>query len=139
MNLNKSIFEIIDEIIEEFEFFDTWEDKYSYIIEMGRKLPDLDANLKVEDAKLQGCQSTVYFHSYKNSDTTHTFKACSDAAIVQGLIALLLRIYNNRTSSEILSLSNDFLKSTGLDTHLSITRKNGLASMINAIKLAASK
>ena len=139
MNLNKSIFEIIDEIIEEFEFFDTWEDKYSYIIEMGRKLPDLDANLKVEDAKLQGCQSTVYFHSYKNSDMTHTFKACSDAAIVQGLIALLLRIYNNRTSSEILSLSNDFLKSTGLDTHLSITRKNGLASMINAIKLAASK
>ena len=70
---------------------------------------------------------------------SHTFKACSDAAIVQGLIALLLRIYNNRSSTEILSLSTDFLKTIGLESHLSMTRKNGLASMIKEIHLAAKK
>ena len=139
MNNEKSINHIIDDIIEEFEFFDNWEDKYSYIIDMGRKLPSLDAKLKTSDAKLKGCQSTVYFHSFKNVDNTFNFKASSDAVIVQGLLALLIRIYNNRNSEEILGLSNDFIQSTGLNNHLSITRKNGLASMINAIKLAASK
>ena len=139
MNNEKSINQIIDDIIEEFEFFDNWEDKYSYIIDMGRKLPSLDEKLKIDDAKLKGCQSTVYFHSFKNDDNTFNFKAASDAAIVQGLLALLLRIYNNRNSVEILGLSDDFIKSTGLNNHLSITRKNGLSSMISAIKLAASK
>ena len=132
MNNEKSINHIIDDIIEEFEFFDNWEDKYSYIIDMGRKLPSLDAKLKTSEAKLKGCQSTVNFHSFN-------VRASSDAAIVQGLLALLIRIYNNRNSEEILGLSNDFIQSTGLNNHLSITRKNGLASMINAIKLAASK
>ena len=124
MNTKQSINSPINEIINEFEFFDDWEDRYAHIIDMGRKLPELEEHLKVDDAKLKGCQSTVYFHSYKNSDKTFTFKACSDAAIVQGLIALLLRIYNNRSSSEILNLSTDFLKNIGLESHLSITRKN---------------
>ena len=139
MNNEKSINHIIDDIIEEFEFFDNWEDKYAYIIDMGRKLPSLDEKLKTSEAKLKGCQSTVYFHSFKNVDNTLNFRASSDAAIVQGLLALLIRIYNNRNSEEILGLSKDFIQSTGLNNHLSITRKNGLASMINAIKLAASK
>ena len=139
MNNEKSINHIIDDIIEEFEFFDNWEDKYAYIIDMGRKLPSLDEKLKTSEAKLKGCQSTVYFYSFKNVDNTFNFRASSDAAIVQGLLALLIRIYNNRNSEEILGLSKDFIQSTGLNNHLSITRKNGLASMINAIKLAASK
>ena len=91
---------------------------------------------KVEKTKLKGCQSTVYFYFKKYKDERIHFKACSDAAIVQGLIALLLRVYNNRSSLEILNTSTNFITKIGLDDHLSVTRKNGLSSMINAIKQA---
>ena len=136
-NKNLTTDNIVEEIIEEFDFFDDWEDKYAHIIDMGKKLEKMDNELMVEDTKLRGCQSTVYFHSQKENNEKIHFKACSDAAIVQGLIALLLRVYNNRKSKEILSTSTDFISKIGLNEHLSVTRKNGLSSMINAIKTAA--
>ena len=108
-NKNLTTDNIVEEIIEEFNFFDDWEDKYAHIIDMGKKLEKMDDDLMVEDTKLRGCQSTVYFHSQKKSNEKIHFKACSDAAIVQGLIALLLRVYNNRQSKEILITSNYFL------------------------------
>ena len=97
-NKNPTTDSIVEEIIEEFNFFDDWEDKYAHIIDMGRKLEKMETELMVEDTKLRGCQSTVYFHSQKENNEKIHFKACSDAAIVQGLIALLLRVYNNRKS-----------------------------------------
>ena len=136
-NKNLTTDSIVEEIIEEFNFFDEWEDKYAHIIDMGKKLEKMDIDLMVEDKKLRGCQSTVYFHSQKENNEKIHFKACSDAAIVQGLIALLLRVYNNRKSIEILNISTDFISKIGLNEHLSVTRKNGLSSMINAIKSAA--
>jgi len=132
-----SVEETINEIVEEFNYFDEWEERYFYLIEMGKNLEKMDENLKTEENKLKGCQSTVFFHFIKNKDDTITFKANSDAAIVQGLIALLFRIYNNRLPKDILSTSTDFLTEIGLQEHLSITRKNGLASMIKAIKYVA--
>ena len=136
-NKNLTIDNIVEEIIEEFDFFDDWEDKYAHIIDMGKKLEKMDNELMIEDTKLRGCQSTVYFHSQKENNEKIHFKACSDAAIVQGLIALLLRVYNNRQSKEILNTPTDFISKIGLNEHLSVTRKNGLSSMINAIKGAA--
>ena len=136
-NIKPSSDEVIKEIIDEFNFFDDWEDKYAHIIDMGRKLEKMETELMVEDTKLRGCQSTVYFHSQKESNEKIHFKACSDAAIVQGLIALLFRVYNNKKSKEILNTSTDFIGKIGLNEHLSVTRKNGLSSMINAIKNAA--
>ena len=136
-NKNLTTDSTVEEIIEEFNFFDDWEDKYAHIIDMGKKLEKMDIDLMVEDKKLRGCQSTVYFHSQKENNEKIHFKACSDAAIVQGLIALLLRVYNNRKSIEILNISTDFISKIGLNEHLSVTRKNGLSSMINAIKSAA--
>ena len=136
-NKNLTTDNTVKEIIEEFNFFDDWEDKYAHIIDMGKKLEKMDDDLMVEDTKLRGCQSTVYFHSQKESNEKIHFKACSDAAIVQGLIALLLRVYNNRQSKEILNTPTDFIGKIGLNEHLSVTRKNGLSSMINAIKNAA--
>ena len=136
-NKNLTTDNIVEEIIEEFDFFDDWEDKYAHIIDMGKKLEKMDNELMVEDTKLRGCQSTVYFHSQKENNEKIHFKACSDAAIVQGLIALLLRVYNNRKSIEILNTPTDFISKIGLNEHLSVTRKNGLSSMINAIKSAA--
>ena len=136
-NKNPTTDSIVKEIIEELNFFDDWEDKYAHIIDMGKKLEKMDNELMIEDTKLRGCQSTVYFHSQKENNEKIHFKACSDAAIVQGLIALLLRVYNNRESKEILNTSTDFISKIGLNEHLSVTRKNGLSSMINAIKSAA--
>ena len=129
--------ETINEIVEEFDYFDEWEERYFYLIEMGKNLEKMDESLKIDDNKLRGCQSTVFFHFIKNKDDTISFRASSDAAIVQGLIALLSRIYNNRLPKDILSVSTDFLETIGLQEHLSITRKNGLASMIKSIESAA--
>tara|TARA_B100000965_G_C19453492_1_gene696370 strand:- start:514 stop:936 length:423 start_codon:yes stop_codon:yes gene_type:complete len=134
---NNNIVKVVEEIIDEFSFFDDWEDKYAHLIDMGKKFENMDEVLKVEENKLKGCQSTVYFISKKDNDGVINFKAYSEAAIVQGLIALLLRVYNKRTSSEILSMPTEFIIKIGLNEHLSVTRKNGLSSMVSAIKKAA--
>ena len=129
----------IEEIIKDFEFLDTWEDKYQMIIDMGKSLPDLDEIYMNDKYRLRGCQSTVYFVSKLNENKTLSFKANSDAFIVRGLIALILKVFNNKSPSYILNTDLNFLKKIGLDQHLSVTRKNGLSSMIDRIKLEAKK
>ena len=125
-------------ITEEFGFFDNWEDRYQMLIDQGRKLAPISEKYKTEDFRLRGCQSVVYFAAERDLHDRIFFSAQSDAAIVQGLVALLLRVYSGRTAKEIRFTEPDFLRKIGLDSHLSAGRKNGLASMLNAIKKAAS-
>ena len=127
----------IDELIEDFSFFESWEDKYQYLIDMGRNVPPMSDDLKIDENKLRGCQSVVYFSNTYNDDGTITFMANSDAAIVQGLIALMLKVFSEKQPQEILDLDISFLKQIGLDEHLSPTRKNGLSSLVSSIKNAA--
>ena len=138
-NSQPSINITIENIIEEFEYFDDWEERYAYLIDLGRKVLPIQEKYKTDSNKLKGCQSTVYFHYEINKDKRLNLIANSDAAIVQGLIGLLLRVYDNRLPGEILNTPTDFLRKIGLEDHLSITRKNGLSSMISAIKSAAQK
>ena len=127
----------IDELIEDFSFFESWEDKYQYLIDMGRNVPQMADDLKIDENKLRGCQSVVYFSNSCNDDGTITFMANSDAAIVQGLIALMLKVFSEKKPQEILDTDISFLKQIGLDEHLSPTRKNGLSSLVSSIKNAA--
>jgi len=127
----------IDELIEDFSFFESWEDKYQYLIDMGRNVPQMADDLKIDENKLRGCQSVVYFSNSYNDDGTITFMAYSDAAIVQGLIALMLKVFSEKKPQEILDTDISFLKQIGLDEHLSPTRKNGLSSLVSSIKNAA--
>ena len=127
----------IKELLEDFSFFESWEDKYQYLIDMGRNVPQMDDRLKIEENKLRGCQSVVYFSNTFNDDGTITFIANSDAAIVQGLIALMLKVFSEKKPQEILDTDITFLKEIGLDEHLSPTRKNGLSSLVTSIKNAA--
>ena len=127
----------IDELIENFSFFESWEDKYQYLIDMGRNVPPMADDLKIDENKLRGCQSVVYFSNTYNDDGTITFMANSDAAIVQGLIALMLKVFSEKQPQEILDIDISFLKQIGLDEHLSPTRKNGLSSLVSSIKNAA--
>ena len=127
----------IDELIEDFSFFESWEDKYQYLIDMGRNIPQMADELKIDENKLRGCQSIVYFSNSYNEDGTITFMANSDAAIVQGLIALMLKVFSEKKPQEILDTDISFLKQIGLDEHLSPTRKNGLSSLVSSIKNAA--
>ena len=126
-----------EEIIDEFSFFDDWADRYQHLIDQGRRLTPFESSYQIEENQLKGCQSVVYFTSMCDAGGRVHFSASSDAAIVQGMIALLLRVYSKRLPQEILALSPDFLEKIGLDKHLSPTRKNGLASMVEAIKQAA--
>ena len=129
--------EQIAELINDFSFFENWEDKYQYLIDLGRNVPKMDEKLKVDENKLKGCQSVVYFSNSVNNDGSIDFMANSDAAIVQGLIALMLKVYSGRKPQEILDIDIKFLEQIGLDEHLSPTRKNGLSSLISSIKNAA--
>ena len=129
----------INELIEDFSFFDCWEDKYQYLIDMGRNVPQMDEALKTEENKMKGCQSVVYFHKYYNEDGSITFLANSDAAIVQGLIALMLKVFSGKKPQEILDTNLNFLEQIGLNDHLSPTRKNGLSSLVSSIKNSAQE
>ncbi len=124
------------ELIEEFSYFDNWIDRYQYIIDLGRRLPDFPESEMTEANKIKGCQSQVWFVASKDDDRLR-FRAISDAAIVSGLIALLLRIYNGRRPQEILESPADFVAALELEQHLSPTRSNGLASMLQAIRAFA--
>lgn len=130
--------EAAEEITDEFGFLDDWEDRYQLLIDQGRRLTPLPEKYRDDAFKLRGCQSVVYFASEVKDNGEITFMAASDAAIVQGLVALLLRVYSDRTPQEIRDTEPDFLAEIGLDSHLSATRKNGLASMVSAIKAAAA-
>ncbi|MBZ9556662.1 MULTISPECIES: SufE family protein [Modicisalibacter] len=124
------------ELIEEFDIFDNWMDRYQYIIDMGKQLPAFPEALKTPETKIHGCQSNVWIHHQRQGDTLH-FQATSDAAIVSGLIAVLMRIYNDRSPAEIVATQPSFLEELGLDKHLSPTRSNGLHAMLKRIYAVA--
>ncbi len=126
------------ELIDEFQLFDNWLDRYQYLIDLGRKLPEFPKEFKTEDYRLHGCQSQVWLR-VETDDDNLAFQAISDSAIVSGLIAVLMRVYNHRTPREILETYPDFVDAIGLHEHLSPTRSNGLHAMIDAIKGHASR
>lgn len=120
------------EVVEEFAIFDNWMDRYQYIIDLGRRLPEFPESGMTDANKIRGCQSQVWLLADLDGERLR-FRAISDAAIVSGLIALLLRIYSDRKPQEILDTPAEFVTALGLEQHLSPTRSNGLASMLAAI------
>jgi cysteine desulfuration protein SufE len=106
--IDMNYFQEINSIIEDFSFFESWEDKFQYLIDLGRNVPAMDASLKVDKNTLKGCQSVVYFCSFENQDGTIKFLANSDAAIVQGLIGLMLKVFSDRTAQEIIDINIKF-------------------------------
>ncbi len=127
-----------DEVIEEFAFFDDWMDRYQYLIDLGRRLPALADSELVEENQIKGCQSQVWFVAAEE-DGRLKFRATSDAAIVSGLIAVLLRIYSGRRPDDILNTPTSFVSELNLEQHLSPTRSNGLAAMLTAIRCFATE
>ncbi|MFZ4549258.1 MAG: SufE family protein [Bacteroidales bacterium] len=131
-----TINQTIDLIINEFNQFDDWMDKYNYLIEMGRSVPLIDENKKTDSNLITGCQSRVWLSSeYK--DGTIYFTADSDAVITKGIAYLLIRVFSGHTPTEIVEAETTFLDLLGLKEHLSPTRSNGLLSMVKQIKLYA--
>lgn len=124
------------QIIDEFSFFDDWLERYQYLIDLGKKLAPLDEAEKTDDRLLSGCQSNVWFIAEGDAEKLE-FRANSDAAIVSGLIALMLRVYSGRSAEEILSTEPEFVDAIGLSQHLSPTRANGLNAMLNAVRNVA--
>jgi cysteine desulfuration protein SufE len=130
---NKNIEEIEHEIVEEFSLFDSWDDKYEYIIDLGKKLPPLDEKYKVDENKVRGCQSTVYLVAdYKDGKVF--YKAESDAVIVKGLISMLIRVLSGQKAAEIVNAPLNFIREIGMMTHLAQTRSNGLLAMVKQMK-----
>ncbi|MGB3946428.1 MAG: SufE family protein [Bacteroidia bacterium] len=128
--------EIEQEIIEEFEIFDDWMQKYEHLIELGKSLPLIDSKNKTEDKIIKGCQSQVWLHSeFNNGKVVYT--ADSDAIITKGMVALMVRVLSNHTPDEIINAKLDFIDTIGLKQHLSPTRSNGLVSMIKQMKMDA--
>jgi cysteine desulfuration protein SufE len=133
MNDHKTIEEIENEIVEEFSLFDSWDDKYEYIIDLGKKLPSLEDKYKMDENRVRGCQSTVYLVAdYKNGKVN--YKAESDAVIVKGLISMLIRVLSDQTPDEIVEAKLDFIREIGMMTHLAQTRSNGLLAMVKQMK-----
>lgn len=126
------------EVVDEFAFFDDWVDRYQYLIDLGRRLPPLPESDLVDANKIKGCQSQVWFVAEKRDGRLY-FRAISDAAIVSGLIALLLRIYSGRRPRDILDTAPDFVQQLQLEQHLSPTRSNGLSAMLKAIRQFAAE
>lgn len=131
-----SIEEIEKEIIEEFELFDEWSDKYQYIIELGQKLPPLDDKFKIEENKIKGCQASVWLNSY-HEDGKVFFEADSDSVFVKGEIGLLIRVLSGQNADDVVNAELKFIDAIGLRQHIAVTRANGLASMIKQMKLFA--
>ncbi len=125
-----------ERIVKEFEDFNDWEERYAYIIKLGKNLPEYPEEFRSEKFKIDGCQSQVWMHP-KPEDGAIKFEADSDAMIVKGLIAILLKAYSGYKPSEILSSPPEFLKKIGIDSHLSPTRKNGLGAMLKQINMYA--
>lgn len=132
----QTIDQVQEEIVEEFAVFDDWMDKYSLIIEEGNKLEKLDESYKTPNNIIEGCQSRVWLQTDFENGKLY-FRAESDAVIVKGLLALVLRIFSGRTPDEIISADLHFLKQIGLTEHLSPTRSNGLLAVIKQIRFYA--
>jgi len=124
------------EIVEEFSIFDDWLDKYNYLIELGNDLPELDPAYKTSEYLINGCQSKVWLHA-DLKEGKMMFKADSDAIIVRGIVALLVKALNGRTPEEILNNELFFIDEIGLRQNLSPTRSNGLLAMVKKMKLYA--
>jgi cysteine desulfuration protein SufE len=125
-------------IIDDFSLFDDWEDRYRYLIELGRKLPPYPESARTPEHLVRGCQSQVWLHPRMEQGLLH-FDAASDAIIVSGLIALLLRVYSGQKPTAIIATEPRFVTAIGLADHLSPTRSNGLHAMIKAIKHFAAQ
>jgi cysteine desulfuration protein SufE len=131
-----TIKEIQAEIIDEFSMFDDWMQRYEYIIELGKGLPLINENAKIDNNLIKGCQSKVWLQGEQNADKI-VFTADSDAILTKGIIAILIRAFSNQKASDILDANTDFIDEIGLKEHLSATRANGLVSMIKNIKMYA--
>jgi cysteine desulfuration protein SufE len=124
------------EIVEEFELFDDWADKYQYIIEIGQKLHPLSNQYKTDEYRIKGCQSSVWLNA-RSENGKVVFEADSDSTFVKGEIALLIRVLSNRMPSEVVNAELGFIDAIGLRQHVAVTRANGLSAMIKQMKLYA--
>ncbi|MDP2089208.1 MAG: SufE family protein [Flavobacteriaceae bacterium] len=131
-----TIKEIQEEIIDEFSMFDDWMQRYEYLIDIGKSLPQIDESFKIDENLIKGCQSKVWLYAGLNSGKVN-YTADSDAILTKGIIALLLRVFSNQSPADILETEIYFVDEIGLKEHLSPTRANGLVSMIKQIKLFA--
>ncbi|HZJ80913.1 MAG TPA: SufE family protein [Dysgonamonadaceae bacterium] len=132
----QTIQQIQDEIIDEFSMFDDWMDKYALIIEQGNSLEKLDEKYKTPNNIIEGCQSRVWLQTDYKDGKLH-FRAESDAVIVKGLLALVIKVFSGRTPDEIIEAKLHFLEDIGLTEHLSPTRSNGLLAVIKQIRFYA--
>ena len=121
------------ELIDEFAMFSDWQDRYEHLIELGRDLPLIAPEHKTDDNLVRGCQSRVWLYAAPQNGHIH-FTADSDAMITKGIVALLVRVFNDRTPEEIIGASTDFIDTIGLRAHLSPNRANGLSAMIDQMK-----
>lgn len=128
--------DIQEEIVDEFSMFDDWMQRYEYIIELGKNLPLIKEEFKVDENLIKGCQSKVWLQGEKTEDRI-VFTADSDAILTKGIIAILIRVFSNQTPKDIIDANMDFIDEIGLKEHLSPTRANGLVSMIKNIKMYA--
>jgi cysteine desulfuration protein SufE len=133
MSENKSIEEIEQEIIEEFLLFDSWDDRYEYIIDLGKKLPVLEEQYKKDENKVRGCQYTVWLVADYKEGRIY-YKADSDAVIVKGLISMLIRVLSGQKADDIVNAKLDFIREIGMMNHLAQTRSNGLLAMVKQMK-----
>lgn len=131
-----SILAIQNEIVDEFSMFDDWMQRYEYIIELGKTLPLIEEQYKIDENIIKGCQSKVWVHGEEHEGKI-VFTADSDAILTKGIIAILIRVFSNQAPKEILEATTDFIDEIGLKEHLSPTRANGLVSMIKQIKMYA--
>ena len=132
----KTIQEIQEEIVEEFELFDDWMQRYEHMIELGKTLPLIDEKYKTEENLIKGCQSKVWVHAELEGERL-IFTADSDAIITKGIIAILIRAFSNQHPKDIIEADTAFIDEIGLKEHLSPTRANGLVSMIKQLKMYA--
>ncbi|MGL2962584.1 SufE family protein [Flavobacterium sp. RSB2_4_14] len=128
--------EIQDEIVDEFSIFDEWEDRYQYVIDLGKSLPLIDEKHKTDENLIRGCQSKVWLYA-EQKDNKIIYTADSDASTTKGIIAILIRAFSNQNPTAILEANTNFIDEIGLKEHLSPTRANGLVSMIKQIKMYA--
>lgn len=132
-----TINEVQDEIIDEFADLTDWMDRYAYIIELGSALPEMEQKYKTPENLIEGCQSRVWIEARLSEDKKMEMEADSDALIVKGIVALLMRVLNDRTPREILDADLYFIERIGLKEHLSPTRSNGLLAMVKQVRLYA--
>lgn len=133
MTTTMTINQAQQEVVDEFALFSDWQDRYEHLIELGKDLPLIAPEHKTDDNLVRGCQSRVWLHAAPQNGHIH-FTANSDAMITKGIVALLVRVFNDRTPQEIIGASTDFIDQIGLRAHLSPNRANGLSAMVDQMK-----